>query len=139
MSYKFKEGDALICIDNKYVEDELTIGEEYVVDKILVVRNTQYLYSIGNTKYYDARCFKLKEETLPEIGDTMYRYEVIPGLATILRAADAKEYDQVLLVMEERSNNHCASAIHMKLDADDALDLAHDLVRMAMQIKRRTK
>lgn len=141
MTIEYEDGEILICIDNECYEEVLTIGGEYPVGDVWYHQGEYHPRIIidGETNGFLKQRFKKKEKTLPELEPTMYREEIIPGTDNRLHVIDAKEYDQILLIMEHRSNDFVVSASHLKLDADDALDLAHDLVRMAMQLKRRTK
>lgn len=78
-----------------------------------------------------------KEEKLEEVTEAMYRYENSPVSETRLFAIDSKEYEQVLVLTEHKEGGKSKSAHLLKLDVEDALDLAADLTRMAMQVKRR--
>lgn len=77
------------------------------------------------------------EPERPEVEPTMYLDESVEGNYTRLHVMDSKEFDQILLITESKSPCAPQIATLMSLDADGALDLAHDLTRMAMQLKRR--
>lgn len=141
MSYTFEEDDILICIDNTDYEDFLILGGEYPVGDTWYHEGTYHPRIIieGETNGFLKHRFKKREEILPDLEPTLYREEIYEGEENLLHVIDAKEYDQILLIMQRRSKQSTQMATHLKLDADDALDLAHDLVRMAMQLKRRTK
>lgn len=80
---------------------------------------------------------RVPEPALPEIKEVMYRDQRAPDAEVRLFAMDSKEYDQVLLITENIDSGKSTSAHLVKLDADDALNLAADLTSMAMQLKRR--
>lgn len=145
MSYDFDIGTKLICIDVEDYEDILELDKEYTVDSVWYhAGNRQPRVASDNPLWgphgFLAYRFAPKDSvSLPELEPTMYIEEIIPGADNRLHVIDAKEYDQILLIMERRTNDYVLSATHLKLDADDALDLASDLIRMAMQLKRRTQ
>lgn len=109
----------------------------------LIDGRVHYCYEIPNTPVgvcpmeYFMRNFSEKEESLPEIGEVMYLNSRGADEVTKLYAMDSKEYDQVLLITARSMYGTSSSAHLMKLDANDALALAADLTRMAMQLKRR--
>lgn len=77
------------------------------------------------------------EKPLEDVSEVMYRYESSPTSETRLFAIDSKEYEQVLVITQHNEEGKAKSAHLVKLDANEALDLAADLTRMAMQVKRR--
>lgn len=138
----FQIGDTVICVDAT-CSPSLEAGEEYpVVDTWMSGWeddiNPRILVN-GKLEGYLAYRFKLKEESLPDLPATQYQFPVYGNEVDVLDVIDSKQYDQVLLIQERKRNGECVRATHLKLDPDEALDLAHDLTRMAMQIKRRTK
>lgn len=87
--------------------------------------------------FRDRFTLRVAEPALPEINEVMYRDQRSINTEVRLFAMDSKEYDQVLLITENIASGKSTSAHLLKLDADDALDLASDLTRMALQLKRR--
>lgn len=137
----FQIGDTVICIDSE-ASFNLIEGEEYPVVDIWMAGyndNNPRILINGKAEGYLAYRFKLKEESLPDLPATQYQFPVYGNEVDVLDVIDSKQYDQVLLIQERKRDGECVRATHLKLDPDEALDLAHDLTRMAMQIKRRTK
>lgn len=99
--------------------------------------NGMFEASLTYTTFHSLFTLRAPKEPLPVINEVMYRDQRSLNTEVRLFAMDSKEYDQVLLITENIDSGKSTSAHLLKLDADDALDLAADLTRMALQLKRR--
>lgn len=97
----------------------------------------QFETKVTYEMFRDRFTLRVPEPVLPEINEVMYRDQRALNTEVRLFAMDSKEYDQVLLITENIDSGKSTSAHLLKLDVDDALDLASDLTRMALQLKRR--
>jgi len=136
-------GDYVVCIDNHDQEETLKTGQEYLVEGLWGSYGKHPIVLGGffhSSRFYLARkADSSDDDVLPEIESFRYRFEVYEGDEELLDVIDSKQHDEVLLIQERRSWGQLLRNSIFKLTADDALDLAHDLTRMAMQIKRRLK
>lgn len=140
MNFNIEEGQLLVCTCNPRAQSALTVGKKYPVQSIWYsdgVAHPRVIADFGKEGGYYREYFDLADDEIPEVGSSRYQYEVYGNDVEVLDVIDSKEFDQVLLIQQRYSGATCLRAAVMKLDPDDALTLAHDLTRMAMQIKRR--
>lgn len=126
---KFKVGDTVIRVGGSkplgkvgYIHQ--SSGPVTVVDKkgnTIITTFPEYL--------------ELCEELPPAPAGVTYCGQNVTGNRRILRVDPATSGDALML----RLSNPYGAAVNMLVEPDDALDLAHDIYRMAMELKRQQK
>lgn len=136
--HKFKVGDKVVCVSNSGVEAALTIGRQYTVT------DTSYSFvdvtdDIDVTCAYHSHRFELyipDDGELPPAPTSVSYREACTGN---LFEARVYEYVEGSKGIHIYTGRHHTTAESVVFDADEVLQLAHDLVRMAMQLKRELK
>lgn len=147
---KFKVGDKVVrAVGSREDEDFLRmLGEAAYYTVTSVSLGGCWLQVNGVSKVYDERPwaainferYQEPEDVLPPVPSSVY----YPDMYTLLTGERAAGGTSGLTV---RQSPYTAEAISLsidhskwtRLDADAALQLAHDLRRMAMEIKRKDK
>lgn len=147
---KFKVGDKVVrTVGGRKDEDFMhMLGDSAYYTVTSVPSGGYWLQVNGVSKIYDehpwAACnfelYQEPEDELPPVPDSVY----YPDMYTLLTGKRAAGGTSGLTV---RQSPYTAEAISLsidhskwaRLDADAALQLAHDLRRMAMKIKREQK
>ena len=145
MSKLFKVGDKVqrvVKVDGKTMRGEIvTKGSGFNIDIKLTEGAGRYVAGdiyCGSIGFWEV--IKEADEELPPVPDSVY----YPDMYTLLTGERAVGGTSGLTV---RQSPYTAEAISLsidyskwtRLDADAALQLAHDLRRMAMAIKRKEK
>lgn len=147
---KFKVGDKVVrTVGSRKDEDFLRMLGEAAYYTVTSVSSEGYWLQVnGVSKAYDERpwaainfeLYQEPEEELPPVPDSVY-YPDMYTLLTGKRSAGGTSG----LTMRQSPDTEGAISISIghskwtRLDADAALQLAHDLLRMAMDIKRKEK
>lgn len=135
----FKVGDAVVAV--REFPGQLTRGKEYTILSISYEGWHRVRTDSGTVEGFTANAFKLAtDDPLPPVPDSVY----YPDMYTLLTGKRAAGGTSGLTV---RRSPYMAEAISLsidhskwtRLDTDAALQLAHDLRRMAMDIKRKEK
>ena len=136
--HKFKVGDKVVCVSNSGVEAVLTIGRQYTVT------HTTYSFvdvtdDMDLTSGHRPHRFELyipDDDELPPATTSVSYREACTGN---LFEARVYEYVDGSKGIHIYTGRHHATAESVVFDADEVLQLAHDLSRMAMQLKRELK
>jgi hypothetical protein len=136
--HNFKVGDVVVCVDNSGRELHLTEGRQYTV----TLATAGFLYMVDNSGrggIYRFNRFELcnpKDGELPPAPTSVSYREACTGN---LFEARIYEYIDGSKGIHIYTGRHHATAGGVVFDADEVLQLAHDLTRMAMQLKRELK
>lgn len=139
----FKVGDAVAAV--REFPGQLTRGKEYTILSISYEGWHRVRTDNGTVDGFTANAFKLAtDDPLPPVPDsvTYLNTKRDPGNDQRLVLERDREYDEGLLsitIIPRKSNTWEAQEIGINMSPDAALQLAHDLRRMAMGIKRKEK
>ena len=147
---KFKVGDVVVA--RLEYPGELTKGKEYTIISI----EDDYWHRVqmdnGRVDGFTARTFKRAEDDeLPPVPDSVMYFNSVRDedndqcLVVQMTSSDAGKWSDEasahvgLMVIPRTGSTLSSNAIGINLSPDAALQLAHDLRRMAMDIKRKEK
>lgn len=136
--HKFKVGDKVVCVSNSGVEAALTIGRQYTVTgaSYSFVDVTDDRYVTGGYRSYRFELYIPDDGELPPAPTSVSYREACTGNLFAARIYDYVDGNKGIHIYVGR---HHATAESVVFDADEVLQIAHDLSRMAMQLKRELK
>ncbi|UVX31195.1 hypothetical protein A1b_00003 [Klebsiella phage VLCpiA1b] len=140
---KFKVGDVVVA-RTEYLR-ELTKGKEYTIISIAGDHWYRVYTDNGEVNGFTASTFKLAEdENLPPAPSNVSYMNTKrdPGNDQRLVLERDGETDEGLLyigIVPRKNSTRAEQEIGINMSPDSALQLAHDLRRMAMEIKRKEK
>lgn len=136
----FKVGDAVVAV--REFPGQLTRGKEYTILSISYEGWHRVRTDNGTVDGFTANAFKLAtDDPLPPVPDSVAYLNTKrdPGNDQRLVLERDREYYEGLLsitIIPRKSNTWEAQEIGINMSPDAALQLAHDIRRMAMKIKR---
>lgn len=135
----FKVGDKVVAV--REFPGQLTRGKEYTILSISHDHWHRVHTDNGLVDGFPANAFKLEaDDPLPPAPDSVY----YPDMFTLMTGRRAAAGRMGITVRQSPYQDDAVSVSvagskWSRLDADAALQLAHDLRRMAMHIKRKEK
>lgn len=139
----FKVGDAVVAV--REFPWQLTRGKEYTILSIAYDRWHRVRTDNGTVDGFTANAFKLAtDDPLPPVPDSVAYLNTKrdPGNdQRLVLDKDNGEREGLMYigVTPRKESNRAQAEIGINLDPDSALQLAHDIRRMAMEIKRKEK
>ena len=139
----FKVGDAVVAV--REFPGQLTRGKEYTILSISYEGWHRVRTDNGTVDGFTANAFRLAtDDPLPPVPDSVAYLNTKrdPGNDQRLVLERDSETDEGLLyigIVPRKNSTRAEKEIGINMSPDAALQLAHDLRRMAMDIKRKEK
>lgn len=146
---EFKVGDVVVAV--KEFPGALTLGKEYTILSISYDHWHRVRTDEGKVDGFSAGVFKLAEDDpLPPVPDSVVYFNSVRDedndqrLVVEMTLDSDKWSDEAnahigVMVIPRTGSTRSSKSIGINLSPDAALQLAHDLRRMAMDIKRKEK
>lgn len=139
----FKVGDAVVAV--REFPGQLTRGKEYTILSISYGHWHRVRTDNGLVDGFSANAFKLAtDDPLPPVPDKVAYMNSKRGQGNDQRLVLEKDNGlgeglMYIGVIPRKGSTRAQEEIGINIDSDSALQLAHDLRRMAMDIKRKEK
>ena len=140
---KFKVGDKVVAV--REFPGQLTRGKEYTILSISYEGWHRVRTDNGTVDGFSANAFKLAtDDPLPPVPDSVAYLNTKrdPGNdQRLVLKRDSKTYEGLLYIgiVPRKGSTRAEREIGINMSPDSALQLAHDLRRMAMDVKRKEK